>query len=83
MVEFEKNPASLKDTIGEMVYSMDVDYEVHFARNIEFDKEADGDVLMRSKPRKLEGLDLAEARLATGDVATASALARQAAHRAF
>ena len=78
LVEFEKDPASLKDTIGEMVYSMDVDYEVHFARNIDFDKEADGDVLRRSKPRKLEGLDLAEARLAAGDVATAAALARQA-----
>jgi tetratricopeptide (TPR) repeat protein len=32
---------------------------------------------MRSKPRKLEGLDLAEARLAAGDAATASAMARQ------
>jgi tetratricopeptide (TPR) repeat protein len=78
LVEFEKNPTSLKDTIGEMVYSMDVDYMVHFARNIEFDKEADGDPLRRSKPRKLEGLDLAEAKLAAGDVATASAMARQA-----
>ncbi len=78
LLQFEKDPASLKDTIGEMVYSMDVDHEVHFARNIDFDKEADGDVLMRSKPRKLEGLDLAEARLAAGDVATASAMARQA-----
>jgi tetratricopeptide (TPR) repeat protein len=57
---------------------MDVDYMVHFARNLEFDKEADGDVLRRSKPRKLEGLELAEARLAAGDVATASAMARQA-----
>jgi tetratricopeptide (TPR) repeat protein len=78
LVEFEKEPASLKDSIGEMVYSMDVEYEVHFARNIEFDKQADDDVLRRSKPRKLEGLDLAEARLAAGDVATASAMARQA-----
>ena len=57
---------------------MDVDQQVHRARQIDFDKEADGDVLMRSKPRKLTGLDLAEARLAAGDVATASAMARQA-----
>jgi tetratricopeptide (TPR) repeat protein len=35
-------------------------------------------VLSRSTPRKLTGLDLAEARLAAGDVATASALARKA-----
>jgi hypothetical protein len=75
---FEKDPASLRDTIGEMVYSMDVDQQVHRARQTEFDKEADGDVLTRSKPRKLAGLDLAEARLAAGDVSTARAMARQA-----
>ena len=78
LIQFEKDPASLRDTIGEMVYSMDVDQQVHRARQIEFDKEADEDVLTRSKPRKLTGLDLAEARLAAGDVATASAMARQA-----
>jgi hypothetical protein len=78
LIQFEKDPASLKDTIGEMVYSMDVGDEVRKARQIEFDKEADGDVLMRSKPRKLMGLDLAEAKLAAGDVVTASELARQA-----
>jgi tetratricopeptide (TPR) repeat protein len=77
LIQFEKDPAGLRDTIGEMVYSMDVDQQVHRARQTEFDKEADGDVLTRSKPRKLSGLDLAEARLAAGDVATASAMARQ------
>ena len=56
LIQFEKDPASLHDTIGEMVYSMDVDQQVHRARQIEFDKEADGDVLTRSKPRKLTGL---------------------------
>jgi hypothetical protein len=76
--QFEKDPASLKDSIGEMVYGMDVDQQVHRARQIDFDKQADADVLERSKPRKLEGLDLAEARLAAGDVGTASAMARQA-----
>ena len=75
---FEKDPGSLKDTIGEMVYGMDVEQQVHRARAIDFDKEASGDVLTRSEPRKLAGLDLVEARLAAGDVATASALARQA-----
>jgi hypothetical protein len=78
LMQFEKDPASLKDTIGEIVYSMDMDQQVHRARIIDFDKEADGEVLGRSKPRKLAGLDLAEARLAAGDVATASAMARQA-----
>lgn len=78
MLQFERDPASLKDTIGEMVYSMDVDQQVHRARNLDFDKEGDEDVLSRSTPRKLTGLDLAEARLAAGDVATASAMARKA-----
>jgi len=78
LIEFEKDPASLKDTIGEMVYTMDMDQQVHRARQTEFDKEADGDVLSRSKPRKLTGLDMAEARLAAGDIATAGAMARQA-----
>jgi hypothetical protein len=77
LIAFEKDNASLKDTIGEMVYSMDVDQQIHRARQTEFDKEADEDVLVRSKPRKLTGLDLAEARLADGDIATASAMARQ------
>jgi len=77
MQAFERDPASLKDTIGEMVYSMDVDQQVHRARALEFDKESDGDVLMRSKPRKLEGLDLAEKKLAAGDVAGARAMAAQ------
>jgi predicted negative regulator of RcsB-dependent stress response len=78
LIQFERDPASLRDTIGEMVYSMDVDAEAHQAHQIEFDKDADGDVLTRSKPRKLTGLDLAEARLAAGDAAAASAMARQA-----
>jgi tetratricopeptide (TPR) repeat protein len=78
MLQFEKDPASLKDTIGEMVYSMDIDQQIHRARYLGYDKEGDEDVLSRSTPRKLTGLDLAEARLAAGDVATASAMARQA-----
>ena len=78
LISFEKDPASLRDTIGEMVYGMDVDQQVHRARNLDFDKQADGDVLQRSKPRIPTGLDLAEARLEAGDFATASAMARQA-----
>jgi tetratricopeptide (TPR) repeat protein len=77
LIQFERDPASLKDTIGEMVYSMDIDQQVHRARQTEFDQQADEDVLSRPKPKKLEGLDLAEARLQAGDVIGASALARQ------
>jgi tetratricopeptide (TPR) repeat protein len=78
MIQFEKDQVSLKDIIGEMVYSMDVDQQVHRARQTQFDKEADEDVLQRSKPRQLTGLDLAEAKLAEGDTATASSIANKA-----
>jgi hypothetical protein len=77
LIQFEKDPASLRDTIGEMVYGMDIEQQIHRARQTEFDKQADADVLQHSKPRTLTGLDLAEARLASGDVNTASAMARQ------
>jgi hypothetical protein len=77
LLNFEKDPASLRDSIGEMVYGMDIDQQVHRARQIEFDQHADSDVLERAKPHKLDGLDLAEARLSAGDVSTASAMARQ------
>jgi len=78
LIQFEKDAASLRDTIGEMVYGMDVDQQAHRARQIQFDQQADGDVLQRSKPRSLTGLDLAEAKLAQGDVASASELAHKA-----
>ncbi len=55
MLEFERDPASLKDDIGEMVYGMDVDAEVHRAHQIQFDTEADDDVLQQSTPRPLTG----------------------------
>jgi tetratricopeptide (TPR) repeat protein len=77
LLPFEKDPAGLKDTIGEMVYGMDVDHEAHRARQTEFDRVGDEDVLQHSKPRPLTGLDLAEAKLAGGDVAAASSMAQK------
>jgi tetratricopeptide (TPR) repeat protein len=78
MLLFEKDPAGLTDTIGEMVYSMDIEQQQHRARQLEFDKEADDDVLQRAKPRQLTGIELAEAKLASGDTATAAAMAQKA-----
>ncbi|MDE3200704.1 MAG: tetratricopeptide repeat protein [Acidobacteriota bacterium] len=77
LLQFEKQPSSLKDTIGEMVYGMDIDQQVHRARDTIFDQTADGDVLQRSGPRVLEGLDLAEARLEAGDTADAMKMANR------
>ncbi|HEX8713660.1 MAG TPA: hypothetical protein VF730_17420 [Terracidiphilus sp.] len=77
-LQFEKSPESLTNAIGEMVYGMDVDQQVHRARETEFDKAADEDVLQRPVAVRLTGLDLAESRLAAGDTAAARALAEKA-----
>ena len=78
LLQFEKDPASLKDSIGEMVYSMDVDQQVHRAKETEFAKVSDKDILQRPVQARLAGLDLAEEKLAQGDTATASTLAEKA-----
>ncbi len=77
LIQFEKNPVSLKDTMGELVYGMDIDQQVHRAKQTQFDAQADDDLLQRSKPRPLTGLDLAEQQLSTGNVAAASAMAQK------
>ncbi len=78
LVQFEKDPVSLPDTMGEMVYGMDVEQQVHRARAIDFDQTADSEVLGRNKPHKKSQsqMDMAESKLSSGDVAGASALAQ-------
>jgi tetratricopeptide (TPR) repeat protein len=78
MLQFEKSPESLSKAIGPMVFGMDVDQQVHRARETEFDKVADEDVLQRPVAVRLTGLDLAESRLAAGDTAGAATLAEKA-----
>ncbi len=78
IVQFEKSPSSLSDVIGEMVYSMDVQHEAHIIRHIDFDSTVDADILSRSKPRRLQGLDLAENELEGGDIKSAASLAQVA-----
>ena len=79
LTHFEKDPVSLSDTIGEMVYSMDVEQQVHRARLIDFDQTPDSEVLGRNKlhKRQQSTMDLAESKLSSGDVAGASALAEE------
>ncbi len=76
LVAFEKEPQSLKESIGEMVYGMDVPSEVSHVKHTEFTQQSEGDVVHRGT-RTLHGLDLAELKLMQGDVAGASALAHQ------
>jgi hypothetical protein len=74
---FEHEPQSLKETIGEMVYGMDVPAEMGRIKRVTFAQQNEGDVVRRST-RQLRGLDLAEMRLLKGDEDGASRLAHQA-----
>lgn len=78
LIQFEKSAENLTSAIGPMVYGMDVDQQVHRARQTEFDKVADQDVLQRPVAVRLTGLDLAEQELSQGDSAAAAALAEKA-----
>ena len=75
--QFEKQPTSLPDAIGQMVYSIDIGTILRLVHSIQFDRQSGQDVLQRSQPRMLTGLDLAESKLSDGDVAGAAAIARQ------
>ena len=76
MIQFEKDPASLKDDIGEMVYGMDVEQQVHRAARSSLTRKR----ILRcwaAASRILAGMDLAESKLSSGDIAGASAMAQQ------
>jgi hypothetical protein len=74
---FEGHSASLKESIGEMVYGMDVEQEQSRAKHIQFAETGSSDVVSHA-PRQLHGLDLAEMKLIKGDTAGAQQLAQQA-----
>ncbi len=73
---FERNPESLKEAIGPMVYGMEVDSEVHRAKQITFVEQAPQDVV--HNPASGRGLDRAEGMIRAGDADGASRLAMQA-----
>ena len=77
LIAFERTPDSLKEAIGPMVYGMDIDQQVHRARDIHFAEEGSSDVI-RHATRTPHGLDLAEIKLHQGDAAGAEKLAQQA-----
>lgn len=59
LIAFEKTPASLQETIGEMVYGMDVPEEVSRVRHIQFAEQGTPDVV-REVAIKPSPLDMAE-----------------------
>ncbi len=77
LVNFERTPESLKESIGEMVYGMPVDQEISRAKQVHFVEEGSQDVVRRA-PAQPRGLDLAELDLMKGDAKTAAALSQKA-----
>jgi tetratricopeptide (TPR) repeat protein len=73
---FERAPQSFKESIGEMVYGMDVTVELNRAKHTTFNQQPSSEVVQRS-PHELRGLDLAEMKLMKGDTDGAGALAQQ------
>jgi tetratricopeptide (TPR) repeat protein len=73
---FERQPQSFKESIGEMVYGMDVSSQLNHVKGITFAQQSSSDIVHRT-PRELRGLDLAEVKLMKGDTDGAGALAQQ------
>ena len=77
LIGFEKNPESLDEAIGPMVYGMDISAEIHRAKQIEFDEHGEDEMVSHTAPQPT-GLELAELKLMKGDVAGAGAIAQEA-----
>lgn len=77
LIAFEKTPVSLKDTIGQMVYGMDVSQEIGNVKHIDFTPQGTSDVVQEA-PIRPTGLDLAEMDVEKGDGPGAAALAQKA-----
>ncbi len=72
--QMEKDNISLKEDIGEMVYGMDVQRELHTALQVTFLPDTTHDNVIRA-PRQLKGMDLAEMKLLKGDMDGAEEIA--------
>jgi len=77
LIQFEHSPASLKESIGEMVYGMDVSQELGRLKGIQFVEEGSADIVRRT-PSRPHGLDLAELDLVKGDPNAAASLSETA-----
>ena len=79
LLNFERSPTSLSQSIGPMVYGMDVNAELGKVRSmhIQFARNPDSDVVVQSMPAPDE-LDKAEEILMKGDANKAAAMAEQA-----
>ncbi len=78
---FEKSPTGLKDAFGDLLHGIDVGREKKLAAEVHFSAQAAPDVVRASKQKPSQLLDVAEERLASGNVKEAERLAREALER--
>jgi hypothetical protein len=74
LLELEKNPEGLNESIGQMVYGMDVPREQHREEQIQFLPVGSGEFVRRA-PKAPTGLMLAEKKMLEGDLDGADAIA--------
>ena len=77
LVQFEKDPAGLKDSYGSWLMQMDLPSEMKRARNITW-AQASSEEVVRSSRKRESLVDQAEGLLASGDITGAEKLAHQA-----
>ncbi len=77
MQQLEHTPEGLNESMGQMVYGMDVERERHRDEQIQFLPEGSGEFVRRA-PRVPTGLALAERKLLEGDLQGADAIADKA-----
>jgi tetratricopeptide (TPR) repeat protein len=78
LLQFEKDPAGLRNAYGDLVSNIDLGKEQRRTRQIQFASTADPELLHLSRPAGGKLLITAEQRLSAGDVASAQKLAQQA-----
>ncbi len=76
--QFEKDPAGLRNSYGQMLTNIDLGKEQKRASQVQFAKTADPELLHLSRPLEGKLLSTAEQKLYAGDSATAQKLAQQA-----
>jgi hypothetical protein len=77
MIAFEHTPTSLEESIGPMVYGMDVPAEVGRVKSLHLVFTAGGSDILSRTPPQPSGLVLAEMKLMKGDPAAATQIAQQ------
>jgi len=74
---FEKEQAGFQDAFVDMLYNIDLAREQKRAQNVKFAKEATSEVVRSATLKNTQGLDLAEDKLASGDVQGAQEIAQE------